>query len=134
MHMDIAGSEEIEASQQQLWEGLNDPEVLTRCIPGCRKMTETAPDTYDVELELKVAAVGGSFNGAVALSDKTPPAHCRITVSGEGTLGDRHRHGGIHHRRDRPRHLPAGLCGRRPRSGAWWPVSASASSNPSPST
>ncbi|MCU4652027.1 carbon monoxide dehydrogenase subunit G [Roseibacterium sp. SDUM158016] len=87
MHMDISGSEEIEASRQRLWEGLNDPDVLTKCIPGCRKMTETAPDAYDVELELKVAAVGGSFNGTVALTHKRPPEYCRITVSGEGSLG-----------------------------------------------
>lgn len=87
MHMDLSGSEEIEASLEMLWQGLNDPDVLTKCIPGCKKMTETGPDQYDVEMQLKVAAVGGSFNGAISLTDKTPPEHCRITVSGEGSLG-----------------------------------------------
>lgn len=87
MKMELSGDEEINASREQLWEALNDPEVLTKCIPGCKKMTETSPDTYDVEMQLKVAAVGGNFDGKVALTDKQPPDNCRITVSGEGSLG-----------------------------------------------
>lgn len=87
MKMELEGSEEIAASVQELWDGLNDPDVLTKCIPGCREMRETAPDTYDVTMQLKVAAVGGSFEGKVALSDKQEPASCRIAVSGAGSLG-----------------------------------------------
>lgn len=87
MKMDLKGSEEIAVSRRALWQGLNDPDVLARCIPGCTLMVETAPDAYDVKLQLKVAAVGGSFEGKVRLFDKAPPEACRITVSGEGTLG-----------------------------------------------
>ncbi len=87
MHMDLSGSEEIATGRQELWNALNDPQVLTQCIPGCRGMTETAPDAYDLELQLKVAAVSGSFSGRIALTEKEPPERCRITVSGEGSLG-----------------------------------------------
>jgi len=87
MKMELNGSEEIAASKEQLWEGLNDPDVLTKCIPGCTAMVETAPDSYDVTMQLKVAAVGGSFDGKVALSDKVEPERCRIAVSGAGSLG-----------------------------------------------
>jgi len=83
----INGSEPIMASVDELWTALNDPAVLMRCIPGCKAMTETAPDAYRVDLQLKVAAVGGSFEGEIALSDKEPPRNCRIRVSGGGTLG-----------------------------------------------
>ena len=40
-----------------------------------------------MRLDLKVASVGGSFEGEIALSDKVAPQTCRITVSGSGTLG-----------------------------------------------
>jgi uncharacterized protein len=50
-------------------------------------MTEIAPDAYKVDMQLRVAAVGGSFEGEVALSEKQAPHTCRITVSGAGTLG-----------------------------------------------
>lgn len=87
MRMELEGSEEIEAPREVVWTALNDPDVLTDCVPGCKSMTETAPDTYDVEMQLKVAAVGGTFDGTVALSEKDAPGSCRIRVSGEGSLG-----------------------------------------------
>src|SRR5437667_3905154 len=85
--LDIGGNEAIPASVEALWAALNDPKVLTRCIPGCKSMTEIGPDAYKVEMQLRVAAVGGSFEGEISLSDKTPPQACSITVSGAGTLG-----------------------------------------------
>jgi carbon monoxide dehydrogenase subunit G len=35
-------------------------------------MTEIAPDNYKVEMQLRVAAVGGSFEGEISLFDKVP--------------------------------------------------------------
>jgi|SRR5579859_636793 len=75
------------ASVEALWAALNDPKVLTRCVPGCKSMTGIGPDAYKVDMQLKVAAVGGSFEGEIALSDKAPPRSCSIKVSGAGTLG-----------------------------------------------
>jgi carbon monoxide dehydrogenase subunit G len=85
--LDIGGNEAIPASVEALWAALNDPKVLTRCIPGCKTMTEIAPDAYKVDMQLRVAAVGGSFEGEISLSDKQAPKTCNIKVSGAGTLG-----------------------------------------------
>jgi carbon monoxide dehydrogenase subunit G len=89
--LDIGGNETIPTSVDALWVALNDPAVLTRCVPGCKSMTEIAPDSYKVEMQLRVAAVGGSFEGEIQLSDKQAPKSCSIRVSGAGTLG--HGHG-----------------------------------------
>ncbi|MBN9003964.1 MAG: carbon monoxide dehydrogenase subunit G [Rhizobiales bacterium] len=87
MKLDIGGNETIPTSVDALWVALNDPAVLTRCIPGCKSMTEIAPDNYKVDMQLRVAAVGGSFEGEIQLSDKQAPKSCSIRVSGAGTLG-----------------------------------------------
>jgi len=87
MKLDIGGVETIQVPVEALWQALNDPAVLTRCIPGCKSMTEIAPDAYRVEMLLRIAAVGGSFEGEIALSDKEPPRACSIKISGAGTLG-----------------------------------------------
>ena len=87
MKLDIGGKEVIAAPLDKVWAGLNDPTFLCRCIPGCREMSEIAPDKYAVRMDLKVASVGGSFAGEIALSEKTAPQVCRIAVSGSGTLG-----------------------------------------------
>ena len=87
MKLDIGGNETIPAPVEALWVALNDPKVLTRCVPGCKSMTEIAPDAYKVDMQLKVAAVGGSFEGEISLSDKAAPKSCSFKVSGAGTLG-----------------------------------------------
>lgn len=88
MKLDIGGKEALAAPAELLWRCLNDPAVLTRCIPGCKSMTEVEPDSYKVDMQLRVAAVGGSFEGQVALHDKDEPRTCRLTISGAGTLGN----------------------------------------------
>jgi carbon monoxide dehydrogenase subunit G len=87
MKLDIGGTETIAAPVEALWTALNDPQVLTRCVPGCKAMTETAPDAYKLDMQLRVAAISGSFEGEIALFDKVEPSACSIKVSGAGTLG-----------------------------------------------
>ena len=87
MKLDIGGTETIAAPVGALWEALNDPQVLTRCVPGCKTMTEISPDAYKLDMQLRVAAVSGSFEGEIALFDKDAPKTCSIKVSGAGTLG-----------------------------------------------
>ena len=87
MKLDIGGNEAIPAPVEALWIALNDPKVLTRCVPGCKSMIEIGPDAYKVDMQLKVAAVGGSFEGEISLSDKQAPQTCSIKVSGAGALG-----------------------------------------------
>ena len=87
MKLDIGGEEIFEVPIESLWRALNDPAVLVKCIPGCKEMIPQGEDRFKLILNLKVASVGGSFEGAISLSDKQPPAHCKVAVSGEGSLG-----------------------------------------------
>jgi carbon monoxide dehydrogenase subunit G len=87
MKLDIGGEEIFEVPIESLWRALNDPAVLVKCIPGCKEMIPQGDDRFKLVLNLKVASVGGSFEGAIALSDKQPPAYCQVAVSGEGSLG-----------------------------------------------
>ena len=87
MNLNLTGTESIQTSPLQLWESVIDPAVLQRSIPGCTRMDELNPGEYAITLELKVAAVGGNFNGSVKLSEMNPPNSCLINVVGSGTLG-----------------------------------------------
>lgn len=87
MKMDIGGEEKFDVPIETLWTVLNDPAVLKACIPGCKDMIDEGNDHFRLILNLKVAAVGGSFEGNISLSDKQPPSQCKVAVSGSGTLG-----------------------------------------------
>ena len=82
MKLEIGGNEAIPGSADALWAALNDPKVLTRCIAGCKSMVEIGPDTYKLDMQLRVAAVGGSFEGEISLSDKEVPRACSIRSRG----------------------------------------------------
>ena len=87
MKLDIGGEEIFEVPIETLWSALNEPTVLKKCIPGCKDMIANGEDRFHLMLNLKVALVGGSFEGEISLSDKVAPAQCRVAVSGSGTLG-----------------------------------------------
>lgn len=87
MKLDIAGEEKFDVPIEALWTALNDPAVLQKCIPGCKEMIDEGGDRFRLILNLKVASVGGSFEGEISLSDKQPPQQCKVSVSGAGTLG-----------------------------------------------
>jgi uncharacterized protein len=83
--MDMTGERRIPAPRQRVWEGLNDPEILKRAIPGCQEIEKVSDTEFTAKVRAKVGPVSASFAGKVTLSDLDPPAG--YTISGEGTGG-----------------------------------------------
>jgi uncharacterized protein len=84
--MKLSGSQTIPASRKTVWNGLNDPEILRQCIPGCEKITQLSPTEMQAVVVAKVGPVKASFEGAVTLSDLNPPESYRISGQGKGGL------------------------------------------------
>jgi carbon monoxide dehydrogenase subunit G len=85
--MDISGSYTFNAPPQRVWDLLMDPAVIASCIPGCEKLEPEGEDRYRARLKVALAAITGSYDGTVTLSDKTPPNSYRLTVEGQGKPG-----------------------------------------------
>ncbi len=85
--MKLQGSYTFDADVEAVWLSLQSPEVLSSCIPGSEKFDRTGPDTYDVALRLRVAAVSGSYTGRVAVEDKVHLKSYRMLVEGKGAAG-----------------------------------------------
>jgi carbon monoxide dehydrogenase subunit G len=82
--MDFSGRYVIPAPAETVWAGLNDPETLKACIPGCEKIERTDPTNFVATATLKIGPVKARFQGKVGLSDLDPPHHCRLTGEGQG--------------------------------------------------
>ncbi len=87
MKVKLSGSEIIEVVPEQLWNAIIDPSILKKCIPGCEDVIEISEGKYSMKLNLKVGAVGGSFEGKISLSNLQPPEKCLLNISGSGSLG-----------------------------------------------
>jgi uncharacterized protein len=83
--MEMTGEFRIPAPRQRVWEGLNDPEVLKQCIPGCQALDKVSDSEFNGRVVASVGPVRATFGGKVTLSDLDPPQG--YTISGEGSGG-----------------------------------------------
>jgi hypothetical protein len=85
--MKLEGSYDVKAPRQKVWSAFLDPETLRKAIPGCEKLEMIGPDEYKATLKIGVAAVKGTFEGKVRLSDKKPADSYRLSADGSGGPG-----------------------------------------------
>jgi carbon monoxide dehydrogenase subunit G len=85
--MKISGEQRLPAPPERVWELLNDPNQLTRLIPGCEKLDRLAPDEFAGTINVGIAAIKGAYTGKLKLDEIRPPQHYKITVDGKGKQG-----------------------------------------------
>lgn len=83
--MEMTGKYRIGAPRQQVWEALNDVEILGKSIPGCEAIERVSDTELTAQVTAKVGPVKAKFAGQVTLSDLDPPSS--YTLSGEGKGG-----------------------------------------------
>lgn len=87
--MEMTGETLIAAPRQAVWDALNDPAVLARCIEGVETLERSADDEgrtrFDGKMNAKVGPVRATFAGGVTVTDPDPPH--RYVLVGEGKGG-----------------------------------------------
>lgn len=82
--MELKGSFDLTAPKQEVWDALNDAEVLKGCIPGCEEIEKTSDTSFSAKVTAKVGPVKAKFTGDVTLSDLDPPNAYKISGEGKG--------------------------------------------------
>jgi carbon monoxide dehydrogenase subunit G len=85
--MDISGSYTFTAPPDRVWALLMDPQVISSCIPGCEAFEPAGEDRYKARLNIALAAITGSYEGTIVLSEKVEPTSYRLTADGQGRPG-----------------------------------------------
>ena len=85
--MDIFGSYTFDESPDRVWDLLMDPAAISSCIPGCTRFEPEGEDRYAVTLTVALAAITGTYNGTVTLTDKTLHTSYRLVMEGQGRAG-----------------------------------------------
>jgi len=85
--MHLSGTRSFTASRQAVWDRLLSPDELAACMPGCEDMRPTGPDEFTASISVKIASIGGTFQGKVALLDKQEPSSYVMRVEGGGRPG-----------------------------------------------
>lgn len=85
--MQISGEYRFEADRGAVWALLTDPSVLTRCLPGVRRLEPTGPDTYAATLQMGLAAIKGTYEGTLSLLEQDEPSQMTLQLEADGPTG-----------------------------------------------
>jgi uncharacterized protein len=85
--MDIFGSYTFNAPAERVWDVLMSPEALSSCIPGCDRFEAVGENRYRITLTVALAAITGTYNGTVELTDTKRLQSYRLVMEGSGRPG-----------------------------------------------
>jgi uncharacterized protein len=83
--MDISGEYEIPAPRAAVWDALNDPAVLQRCIPGCESIEQSSATEMQAQVTAAIGPVKARFKTSIELQKLNPPVS--YTLAGEAKAG-----------------------------------------------
>lgn len=84
--MRMTGEQPVAAGRREVWDALNDPAVLARCIPGCQSLERDGDNRFVAAAEVKIGPIGARFKGNVQLSDLDAPNSYTIAGLGNGGI------------------------------------------------
>jgi carbon monoxide dehydrogenase subunit G len=86
--MIVDGEHTFPGPRQTVWDLLQDPEVLSKAMPGARKLQLTGDGTYEGVIRIGVGPVtAAEWTLNVALKDRVEPASYVMQVDSKGALG-----------------------------------------------
>ena len=85
--MDITGSYTFNAPPDRVWDVMMDPPLIASCIPGCERLEPDGVDRYRAGITIGLAAITGTYEGTVVISEKIEKSSYRLSVEGQGRPG-----------------------------------------------
>ncbi|MFV2090100.1 MAG: carbon monoxide dehydrogenase subunit G [Pseudomonadales bacterium] len=82
--MEQSGEYRVQAGLDQVWQGLNDPEILARCIDGCLTMEKTSEDRFETTVKARIGPVSATFQAVLELTEVVAPTRYTINASVKG--------------------------------------------------
>lgn len=85
--MRIAGTATLTAPPTEVYDSMQDGRVLAATIPGVQSLEQLSDDHYKLSVTAGVAAIKGTYDGEVVLSQQNRPDSFVMTASGAGAPG-----------------------------------------------
>lgn len=82
--MEMKAQQSIAAGRQQVWDALNDPEILRAAIPGCESFDSTGENRFSARITNRIGPVKAGFSFAIELDELDPPNSYLIKGKGQG--------------------------------------------------
>ncbi len=74
----IAGEHHVDLCRQRLWESMNDPVILQKCIKGCEQVRRGSDDEFLAKFRFRVGPLNKTFHARLDIKDAKPPDVYRL--------------------------------------------------------
>jgi hypothetical protein len=85
--MEISGTYAFAAPRERVWDLILDPVAIASCIPGCEALEPDGENRYRARITLGIAAITGTYDGTVVISEKVAHESYKLSVEGQGKPG-----------------------------------------------
>ena len=85
--MKLSGSYKLNVKKEIVWKGLNDPNILKQCIPGCESFEKESDTVFSVTATNQIGPMNATFSGSVTLSNIQVNESYTITGDGQSSVG-----------------------------------------------
>ncbi|HKJ94481.1 MAG TPA: carbon monoxide dehydrogenase subunit G [Gammaproteobacteria bacterium] len=82
--MEMQSQRQLPRPPGEVWDALNDPDVLRACVPGCESLDEIEDGKFEALVRAKVGPVKARFRGHVSVVDPDPPNGYVLRFEGQG--------------------------------------------------
>ena len=80
--MKLTGSYKLNVKKEIVWQALNNPDILKKCIPGCESFEKKSNTIFNATATNQIGPMNATFSGTVTLSNIQD--NQSYTLSGEG--------------------------------------------------
>lgn len=81
--MEIELSHVFEASAEDLWSILLNPEKVSKCVPGMQSVEVVSETEYNARIKVKIAFISAHFTLRTVIAEMRPSTYLRAEVTGQ---------------------------------------------------
>ena len=85
--MKLAGSYKLNVKKKIVWNALNEPKILKKCIPGCDSFIKENDKSFTVSATNQIGPMNATFSGTVLLSNIEKNESYTLSGQGQSSVG-----------------------------------------------
>jgi carbon monoxide dehydrogenase subunit G len=83
--MIFEGKYELRAPRQRLWEFLDDPTRISKCLPDLKALEVVSEDRFNAVIRVGVGFIKTDFKFKIEILERKPVTHLRLKAVGSGS-------------------------------------------------
>ena len=85
--MKLIGSYKLNVKKEIVWQALNNPDILKKCIPGCESFVKKSSTVFSASATNQIGPMNATFSGKISLSNIKENESYTITGEGQSAVG-----------------------------------------------